>query len=298
MGAYDEIDANAYRHFGDVDIFFPTEAAFEAASYELMSRRGRVQLSLDENTQSIHSDHSRARFAQNIQVSEGDKKGKTIPFQMIKCQFGDPKTILSKFDFLNSMVAFVPIEGSLKTVRAKSWLANERSNTLNVLVWDSPLTFYRIQKYVTKYGYKKLINGISTDEQLMRDMSATMERLPYDPETKPGWGRRWQADTDGTIIFTQQNYAAHVLGTLEHVGYVFSEEVVVFMLSLCMASGIITNQRASDVIKNSATIRAAWDPKKVSSRVDSWRESQRAMVADRAQKQSRGESLYGYSNKI
>lgn len=303
MGAYDEIDANAYRHFGDVDVFFPTEEAFKAALYDLTGRKSALQLSLDEDTSEyIRCDDSRARFAQNISVGESDKKGKTIAMQLIRCQFGDPRTILSKFDFLNSMIAFVPIEGVIKTIRAKNWLANESSNTLNVLVWDSPLSFYRIQKYVTKYGYQKLINGISSDEQLMKDMSKTMESLPFDvTQGSRDMGfmraRQWKSQEDGTIIFTQQNYASHVLSTIEQVGHVFTDEVVVFMLSLCMASGIVTNERASDIIRRSALIRDNWDPKKIHPRVDSWREAQRAALANRLLKQERGEEIYSFATR-
>lgn len=302
MGDYDQIDADAYRHFGDCDLFFPDDASYQTAHTALLSRRGSIQLGLADNgaynEEAISSDQ-RGVFATNLTAAEIDKRGKTLPFQLIKCQFGDIQTTLARFDILNSMIGFVRENGRMKTVRARGWLQNERSNTLDVLVWDSPLSFYRIQKYIQKYGYQQLSHTGITHDRLMNDMAMTMQSLPFDPNPanrRGGFGWRNRHPGGEKIIFTQQNYATHIMSTLNSVGHAFPEEVVVFMTSLCMASGVVDDKAASVIIKQSNEIRRTWDPKNVKARVESWKESQRKVLAEKADRKARmeaGEDVYG-----
>jgi len=301
MGGYDEIDANAYRQFGDCDLFFPNEESYRVAHQDLLSRRGRVQLSLKadaQNREESITTNERGIFAINLQANEIDLKGKTLPFQLIKCAFGDLQSTLARFDILNSMIGFFRENGKMRTLRARGWLENERSNTLNVLVWDSPLSFYRIQKYIQKYGYERLAHmGISHD-RLMKDMAKTMEALPFDPEPARRRPMAWQnvRSSGEKIIFTQQNYAVHIINTLAAVGHNFPEEVVVFMLSLCMATGVVNDKGASDLMIKTSEMRRVWDPKVMKARVESWKESQRKMLAEKADRQARiaaGEDVYG-----
>lgn len=303
MGGYDDVDANAYRHFGDCDLFFPDDASYHVAYTSLLGRTGYVQLSLKEHAgreESISSDQ-KGVFATNLIAGEIDSGGRTLPFQLIKCQFGDIQTTLARFDILNSMIGFIRENGRMKTVRACGWLQNERSNTLDVLVWDSPLSFYRIQKYIQKYGYQQLRHtGISYD-RLMNDMATTMQSLPFDPDPSKRRGSHqfgWRTHHSGgeKIVFTQQNYAAQVMMTLNNVGHAFPEEVVIFMTSLCMATGIVDEKSSAMIIKRSNAVRQAWDPKAVKARVESWKESQRKILVEKANRKARieaGEDVYG-----
>jgi hypothetical protein len=299
MGGYDQVDADAYRHFGDCDLFFPNEESYQVAYRLLVSRRGHAQLSLEDD-QSIDADRQGV-FAINLEARENDKKGKTLAFQLIaKCQFSDIRTTLARFDILNSMIGFVREDGRMKTVRARGWLQNERSNTLDVLVWDSPLSFYRIQKYIQKYGYQQFKHSGITHDNLMNDMATTMQSLPFDPnpngKSRMHFGWRNTHRGGEKIVFTQQNYAAHIMSALNSVGHAFPEEVVVFMTSLCMATGIVDDKVASMIIKQSNEIRRDWNPKNVKARVESWKESQRKILAEKAQRKAQmaaGIDVYG-----
>lgn len=305
MGGYDEVDANAYRQFGDCDLFFPNDAAYQTAFRDLLGRKGRVQLSLRtdaQNREETINDDRRGIFAVNVTAGEIDQKGKTLPFQLIKCAFGDLPTTLARFDILNSMIGFFRENGKMRTLRARGWLQNERSNTLNVLVWDSPLSFYRIQKYIQKYGYERIAHTGITHDRIMADMARTMEALPFDPEPSRRKAYGWQNVRSGgeKIIFTQQNYAVHIINTLGAVGHNFPEEVVIFMLSLCMATGVINDMTARDLLVKTNEMRRIWDPKVTKARVESWKESQRKMLAEKAlikERLARGEDVYGLGMK-
>ncbi len=300
MGGYDSIDADAYRQFGDCDVFFPNDESYQTAHHALLKRSSALQVKLEDN-QSIHTDQ-RGVFATNLTAGENDGKGRTLAFQLIKCQFGNIQTTLARFDIFNSMIGFVRENGKMKTVRARGWLQNERSNTLDVLVWDSPLSFYRIQKYIQKYGYQQLKHSGISHDQIMQDMSMTMQSLPFDPapdvrRSSFGWRNVRPGHSGGEkIIFTQQNYAAHILQTLNSVGHAFPEEVVVFMVSLSMATGVANDKMAAALIKTSNDVRREWDPKAVKARVESWKESQRKQLLEKAERRARleaGEDVYG-----
>jgi hypothetical protein len=301
MGGYDEIDANAYRQFGDCDLFFPNDDAYQTAFNDILGRRDRIQLSLKDDSQgrkeSIDADQ-RGIFAVNVRASEIDQKGKTLPFQLIKCSFGDLPNTLARFDIFNSMIGFFRENGKMRTLRARGWLQNERSNTLNVLVWDSPLSFYRIQKYIQKYGYERIAHMGITHDQIMQDMARTMDALPFDPEPSRRRAYGWQhvRSDEEKIIFTQQNYALHIVNTLVSVGHNLPEEVVVFMLSLCMATGVINDMTARNILVKTNEMRRLWDPKVTKARVESWKESQRKMLAEKVLRKKRlaqGEDVYG-----
>lgn len=294
-GKYDEVDAHAYRQFGDVDIFFPNEESFERAIK--MFEHGHVAsvlaLASVPNESNRHQatakegyvmSDSLGSFAQNVNITSplNDGSGcRHIPIQFIRCQFGDPKTILSKFDFLNSMVVFAKIEGKLRGIRHKDWLENERSNTLSIFVWDSPLSFYRIHKYVSKYGYENIVDALRDEDRIMLGMIRTMSLLPNNPldetgrKLHQGWSNDSLLKRDGDIIFTQQNYARHILKVVMECGHIFTSEMVVFMVSLSMTTGIINGTDGGNFIKYSEELRAKWDPKKISPRVVAWKESKR-----------------------
>lgn len=304
-GGYERIDADAYRQFGDCDLFFQKDEDYKKTREALLSRRGAIQTSLDDND-NITTDE-RGIFATNIHTHEkvapvpGASYIRSLPMQLIGCQFGDAITTMRRFDFLNSMIAFVPdAQGKLLTVRARRWLENERSNSLEVLVWDSPLSFYRIQKYIQKYGYETIKHTGLSHDQIMQDMSHTMERLPFDPGHKSRnnrFGIAPQGARDGKpIVFTQQNYAFHIVSTVEKIGYTLPEEMVVFMVTLAMATGVIDSIQGSTVVKRVNDLRANWDPKVIRPRVASWKESQLKMIEDKADKKRRmeaGEDVYG-----
>lgn len=75
--------------------------------------------------------------------------------QAICCITGEPETIVRSFDFHNSMVAF----DRHKTWVVEDWDDAEAKKELRVAWWGSRSVAYRVGKYMSKYGYRKLVNA-------------------------------------------------------------------------------------------------------------------------------------------
>lgn len=307
-GKFTDVDMDAYRQFGDIDFFFPNQETFRAAYASI--RAGDVAKALLDNEE-INLSASEGGFAYDIVLTESPKVNtakfhygpcevRPIRMQLVTCRFDDVKTTLRRFDFFNSMLAFTKVEGRVRSIVPVGWRENELTNTLRVLEWQSPLTFYRIHKYTSKYGYVNISCGEGrTFEDVMDDISKTMQSLPYNPDDYRGStfirSRKRGTSDNGDLIFTQQNYAFHIQRFVQEKGFLFPEAFAVFAASLCMATDIATEHQAADLVKHTDLIRRNWKPEKAEKRVESWKRSREEAIKQSLEKKARNQEIYEFT---
>lgn len=135
---------------GDIDIFFRTMDGWREFVAHYAERKD------DGPTLTV----SEGRLATNLKF-RGGKTNKPSAYsdppliQAICCVTGTPDEIVRSFDFHNSMVAF----DREKTWVVDGWDALERDKLLKVAWWGSRSISFRVSKYMTKYGYRKLANA-------------------------------------------------------------------------------------------------------------------------------------------
>lgn len=259
-GDFTDTDMDAYRQFGDIDFFFADKKDADTVISQLGHRRCYPVLSV-ENDDNISLTPSAGGFAYNIKLHEDrnfivklHKKMAHIPpikMQLVVCDFNKPKATLSRFDFLNSMLAFVKIDEQIKTIIPAKWRENEKTNTLKVVDWSSPLTLSRIVKYMKKYGYKHVaIDDTCTSDDIMNTLTKTFELLPNSDERARRRSCVPQQDCEGNITFTRENFCSQIVNFLDRAGHFFDEELTVFMMALCMSAGIANENSSQLLLKN------------------------------------------------
>lgn len=140
--AGEHVDAFPINYFsagGDIDVFFPTPAAFQATKQEVSSLL---------NSPGVES---MAKFGHNFFMKMHNLRCK---LQLIETNLGTPSEILSGFDFRNSMVGFDIRYGYI----FDGWNDIEDSKIIDISRINSDANMFgqRVGKYVSKYDYKML----------------------------------------------------------------------------------------------------------------------------------------------
>ncbi len=146
------IKRGTYIHEGgDIDLFFRTMDGW------------RSFLEAYEDNETVSEgptfDLSRGNLAANIKFASNKRNSKSShaeppTVQAICCSTGSPEEMISGFDFHNSMIAFD---------HERSWMVDdwddiELKKELNIAWWGSRSISHRVSKYMTKYGYRTLVN--------------------------------------------------------------------------------------------------------------------------------------------
>jgi hypothetical protein len=190
-GALEQSKKIAYKSISDIDFFFRTESGFNEAVLKISQLKNNLEHDF-ENCSMLQSDKihittgtSVAGFAfnilyvgpENVDPSRGDRSVATN-IQFIACNFGEPEEVCDRFDLMNSMVAFD------KTHRWKAygWKQLETNNTIEVSIWN-PLTLWRINKYIRKYGYNSF--SFRTQADMIDGISISLKQL-FSSDLKPG----------------------------------------------------------------------------------------------------------------
>lgn len=143
---------------GDVDLFFRTDDGWRSFVEPYIENKtvdeGPV-LSISQGNLAVN-----VRFGVKTRIE--NTRGKPLihgwneppTVQAVRCVTGTPEEVLRSFDFLNSMVAF----DRNKVWQADDWKRLENDKTLAVAWWGSRSAVFRVRKYMSKYGYKQLVN--------------------------------------------------------------------------------------------------------------------------------------------
>lgn len=141
---------------GDIDIFFPDEATYEdTVAYAIEVTKG-ISVPTQESdgyggmmTRQPRAlvEHSPTYAAVQLTISD-------IKIQLIRCYFGTPEEVLTRFALVNSMFAVTKDE----TVYAVEALDSERRAELWIRRWSevNPMSIHYVSKYQKKWSYDSL----------------------------------------------------------------------------------------------------------------------------------------------
>jgi len=147
---------------GDIDLFFPNEAAAWVAINRVKSRFGA----------GIYHTATKAGYAQELVIDR-------CRYQFITKVNGTPEEVLGSFDLTNAKVALLPDA----ILTAPEWRELEEKRTIGIDVWSKPNLLWRVWKWAKKHTYLKLR---SSDED--RFVNVVFDALAA---TKDGSLKRW-----------------------------------------------------------------------------------------------------------
>lgn len=150
---------------GDVDLFFPNEAA-------AWSALNRVKSIFSGYGAGIYSAPTAAGYAQEVVFDR-------CRYQFITKVNGTPEEVLASFDLTNAKVALLPDV----ILTAPGWKELEGERAIGIDAWSKPNLLWRVWKWTKKHSYLKLR---SSDEDHF--VNVVFDALAA---TKDGSLKRW-----------------------------------------------------------------------------------------------------------
>lgn len=120
---------------GDVDFFFPSEAAARAALGAVMNAFGAL----------AHCETTAAGYAEEVTYDQ-------CRYQFITRVNGALEDVLSGFDLTNAKVALLPES----ILAPPEWLELEEARTIGIDLWNKPNLLWRVKKWASKHLYLRL----------------------------------------------------------------------------------------------------------------------------------------------
>lgn len=146
---------DAYRYYGDIDIFFHNINDYHGAINELSC-----------------SHHNGNKTLFSLKMTDAN-----YAIQLVDCIFGSPTDVMSTFDFYNCMFSIVKIDKKFILIKEKNNDLLEDRKILSVNFQKAPFLFGRMRKYFLKYGYKQ-INFNKSNNDLFEDIIEMIHSLP------------------------------------------------------------------------------------------------------------------------
>ena len=154
---------------GDVDFFFPNEAAAWAALNRVKSIYSHFGAYFGAE---IYHTPTKAGYAQEFVIDR-------CRYQFITKVNGTPEEVLASFDLTNAKVALLPDE----ILTHHEWRGLEEQRAIGIDAWSKPNLLWRVWKWVRKHSYSKLR---ASDED--RFVNVVFDALQA---TKDGNLKRW-----------------------------------------------------------------------------------------------------------
>ncbi len=230
-GALEQSKKIAYKSISDIDFFFRTESGFNEAVLKISQLKDSLEYDFENcslpvsNKINITTGTSVAGFAfnilytgpENVDPIKDDKRVATY-IQFIACNFGEPEEVCDRFDLINSMVAF----DMTHRWKAYGWKMLEADNKLEVSKWN-PLTLWRINKYIRKYGYNSF--SFRTQSEMIDGIAVSLKQL-FSSDVQQG--------EPGNPTKSDFVYALHkFICSSKHLK--LDNSLIVYLISVCNA---------------------------------------------------------------